>query len=179
MIVLQALYFALPIFAANMAPVLLAGIPFLGQPIDNNRLWRGKPILGTHKTWRGLLGGVIFALLIVLLQSFVQDKYGVFQRISLIDYQASGILILGVLMGAGALIGDALKSFFKRRLNRPSGSPWIPFDQLDFIVGGLAFSAFYAWPGWQIALILLILTPLLHVLTNVAAYAVGLKSVPW
>lgn len=179
MIVLKALYFALPIYVANMAPVLLAGIPFLGQPIDGNKLWRGKPILGTHKTWRGLIGGILFALLIILLQSFVQDKYELFKWLSLIDYQASGIVLLGVLMGTGALIGDAVKSFFKRRLNRPSGSPWVPFDQLDFIIGGLLFASAYAWPGWQVALILLILTPLLHALTNLAAYAVGLKSVPW
>ena len=38
MIVLQALYLALPIYFANMAPVLVQWVPFLDVPIDAGKL---------------------------------------------------------------------------------------------------------------------------------------------
>ena len=37
----------------------------------------------------------------------------------------------------GALIGDIIESFFKRRIGKNRGEDWIIFDQLDFIIGAL------------------------------------------
>jgi CDP-2,3-bis-(O-geranylgeranyl)-sn-glycerol synthase len=48
--------------------------------------------------------------------------------------------ILGALLGAGAIGGDAVKSFFKRRVGVPAGHSWMPFDQLDYIVGAIVVS---------------------------------------
>jgi hypothetical protein len=50
---------------------------------------------------------------------------------------SAGWLATGLRFGFGAVAGDAAKSFFKRRLAIAPGSPWIPFDQLDFAVGAL------------------------------------------
>lgn len=75
-IIAQALFFALPFYAANMAPVLVKGIPFLATPIDGGRVWHGQPILGSHKTWRGLAAGVLLAVAVVYAQRFVITYYG-------------------------------------------------------------------------------------------------------
>ncbi len=173
----QALFYAIPIFAANMAPVLVKRLPFLGQPIDGGRLWRGKPILGSHKTWRGLIFGCLAAIIAIYLQALYVDLHG--PALALIQYNLLPLAWLGFLMGFGALAGDAIKSFFKRRVGIAAGKSWPVFDQLDFIVGGLLASSLVVAPSWSVVLWLLVLTPFGHLLINVIAYRLHLKEVPY
>jgi CDP-2,3-bis-(O-geranylgeranyl)-sn-glycerol synthase len=50
---LGVLYFFLPAYAANMAPVLVRGrFEALAVPMDGGRSLGGVRILGDHKTWR-------------------------------------------------------------------------------------------------------------------------------
>jgi CDP-2,3-bis-(O-geranylgeranyl)-sn-glycerol synthase len=54
-------------------------------------------------------------------------------------------------------------------------------DQVDFVVGALIFSLLLS-PSmltWELALTVLLITPPVHLLTNFAAYKLGLKSNPW
>jgi CDP-2,3-bis-(O-geranylgeranyl)-sn-glycerol synthase len=54
--VLSAVYLFLPSYFANASPVVLGG----GEPLDGGRKWLdGKPFLGSHKTVKGTLFGVI------------------------------------------------------------------------------------------------------------------------
>jgi CDP-2,3-bis-(O-geranylgeranyl)-sn-glycerol synthase len=43
-------------------------------------------------------------------------------------------------MSFGAIFGDLIESFIKRRLKIPSGAPFTPRDQTDYIVGMIVFS---------------------------------------
>lgn len=99
--------------------------------------------------------------------------------------------LYGAILGFAALAGDAVKSYFKRRRGKQGGAPWVPFDQLDFVVFGLA-AAFAAaplladgWVGaalledWVVLATIVVLTPLLHFLVNVIGYWLKLKDVPW
>jgi CDP-2,3-bis-(O-geranylgeranyl)-sn-glycerol synthase len=72
--VLQVLYFFLPAYLANMSPVLI-GRRFgaLAIPIDGGRTLWGKRILGDHKTWRGLLAGIVAGTLVFELQRSVYE----------------------------------------------------------------------------------------------------------
>lgn len=176
---LAALYYALPMYIANMAPVLVSRIPLFAVPLDFGHTWRSKPILGSHKTWRGLIAGVLAGVLTSCLQGYWLNQYAFWHQISLVDYNAIQPVYLGALLGFGAMAGDAVKSFFKRRFSIASGRPWVPFDQVDFVLGGLLLSALHGWPGLLPACIILVFTPVLHVTTNVVAYALGIKSVPW
>ena len=90
-------------------------------------------MLGSHKTWRGLLSGMVMGTLAYEAQRCI-DAYGIARDLALLDYAAHPLLP-GLLMGLGAGIGDAIKSFFKRRLAIAPGATWIGFDQLDFVVG--------------------------------------------
>src|SRR4051812_27852644 len=49
--------------------------------------------------------------------------------------------LLGAWIGLGALSGDLVKSFAKRRRGILPGQAWIPFDQIDWLLGALAFAA--------------------------------------
>lgn len=137
------LYFFVPAYVANMSPVLVQKwFTALATPIDGGRTLRGRRVLGDHKTWRGLLAGVVVAPVILELQVFVHEA-GFLHGLALIDYASFSpwlrSLWLGVLMGLGTGVGDAVKSFFKRQIGIAPGKSWIGFDQLDFLVGAYAF----------------------------------------
>ncbi len=178
-LLLKSLFFALPIFAGNIAPVLVKRVRFLSAPIDGGRFFRGQRILGDHKTWRGLISGVLLGAFTGLIQAVLFARFEVIREISVVEYHLSFAVILGAIMGFGALAGDAVKSFFKRRAGLPSGSSWPLYDQLDFIIGGLLFAALLVNPGLDVILILFFVTPFLHLFTNMLSYAIGLKEVPW
>ena len=57
---LAVLYFFVPAYVANMSPVVVRNrFPSLAAPIDGGLSWRGRRLLGDHKTWRGLLVGIV------------------------------------------------------------------------------------------------------------------------
>jgi CDP-2,3-bis-(O-geranylgeranyl)-sn-glycerol synthase len=101
------------------------------------------------------------------------------RAISISLYSNTDVVLLGMLFGAGALLGDATKSYFKRRRQIPSGEKWWPFDQIDFILGSTIFVSFAFWPGWKVLIAALILTMFLHPAINKIGYRLGLKKVPW
>ncbi|MEK7673082.1 MAG: CDP-archaeol synthase [Patescibacteria group bacterium] len=176
-LILSALYFALPAYLANMAPIIFAKIPFtkiafpLGKPIN-------EKAFGAHKTWRGFYVGYLAALLILLLQFYLQKNDFVTQ-INLLNYKEINLFMYAFLFGVGAITGDLIKSFFKRRIGIKPGGAWFPFDQLDFIFGFLLFISPFYFPPTEVIIILLIATPLLHFLTNLSGYLLGLKKVWW
>ncbi|PID32080.1 hypothetical protein CR970_02480 [Candidatus Saccharibacteria bacterium] len=171
MIVLAALLFFLPAGIANMLPVLAAKAPLLrhwNTPIDFNAKLGGKPIFGSHKTWRGLLIGVIGGAIVgSLLPSGI-----------ITDYYPGWSAAAAASMSFGALAGDAIKSFFKRRSGRPSGATWFPFDQLDYIVGGLLCSLPFGVPSLSLVATVFGLYFCLHVASTHIGYWLKLKSSP-
>lgn len=145
--VLFALWFFIPAGIANTTPILavrLPGLRTLSAPLDDGKKFRGKRIFGDHKTWRGLLSGMIAGALIVGIQIILFHHYAWIRRVSSpISYRDLSVLALGLLLGFGALLGDAIESFLKRQWNIAEGHTWFPFDQLDYVIGGLLFSAVY------------------------------------
>lgn len=199
-VVVQALWLFLPAYMANMAPVFAAKVvPRWNARIDGGRVWSdGRPVLGSGKTWRGLWAGAFLGAATAAVQSLARHT-----RLDLADFAFAeagwaGPVVLGFALGLGALVGDTAKSFFKRRRDRPQGAPWVPFDQLDFVVGGLLlaaaaaaflrgagltaenwFAAEFLGPRWPVLAILLLATPVLHYVVNVIGYKLKFKQVPW
>jgi CDP-2,3-bis-(O-geranylgeranyl)-sn-glycerol synthase len=141
--ILFAIWFMLPAAIGNVTPILAAVTPGLrrfDQPIDGNRQWRGKPIFGSHKTWRGLLAGIVMAALTFWLQRNAYAQSELIRDFCGPVHYDTLPWILGPLLGFGALAGDAIKSFFKRHRGIPSGKSWFPFDQLDYIIGAVIIS---------------------------------------
>jgi CDP-2,3-bis-(O-geranylgeranyl)-sn-glycerol synthase len=129
----------IPAAIANMVPVFAAHMPIIDKystPMDFGWSFRGRRILGDHKTWRGLAAGIVTATIVFGLQSWLSQHtgWGAWMADGF-DYTGLPIMVLGVLFAVGALGGDALKSFFKRQIGIAPGKKWFPFDQIDYIIG--------------------------------------------
>jgi CDP-2,3-bis-(O-geranylgeranyl)-sn-glycerol synthase len=168
---LAALLFFLPAGIANATPVIANKIPFLRSwrtPLDFGASWHGKRLLGSNKTWRGILTASLIAGLAALLLS------------PIVDYDRSLLITFGFgfLMGFGALFGDAVESFIKRQRGIPAGGSWFPFDQIDYIIGGLLFLAPVAKLSLAEMGLIFVVYFALHLVTAYAAYLLGLKDRP-
>jgi CDP-2,3-bis-(O-geranylgeranyl)-sn-glycerol synthase len=106
----ETIYIYLPAYIANATPVILNG----GGALDRGRNWvDGKPMLGDHKTVWGTLSGLAAGFLVGLAQRNV---------------------VRGVLLAVGAIGGDLIVSFFKRRFDLKPGALLPVADQMGFIV---------------------------------------------
>ena len=166
-LILAALYFFLPAYGANMAPVFFKKIPILEQAIH-------KDLFGKNKTWRGLVLGVIFGTLIFYIQQTIYAK-GLLLFLALIDYSGHS-LFLGLTLAMGALLGDIIESYFKRINNIKPGKAWIPYDQLDFVIGALLLSSLLYTPSIEAIVVIVIASPLLHIIVNHIGYYFGIRK---
>lgn len=162
--IVELIYMMLPVYCANMAP------PFA-------RYWRGwnRPInerwLGSHKTVVGFSLGVSAAILTTSIQSRIHLQG------ELVSYE--NWFWLGLTSGCGAMIGDSLKSFFKRRLQIDSGKSWIPADQLDFVLGGLLVLSFWVRLGWLDVITILTLSFVGDIIVNHVSFQLGIRDTRW
>lgn len=179
-VILFALWFFLPAGLANSAPVFASRLPLLRNltsPLDFGANFRGKRVFGVNKTWRGLISGIFIATFILWAQQylFVHTEWA--KAISgSIDYSSLPILVLGPLFGLGALLGDAIESFFKRQRGVPSGESWFPFDQFDYIIGGLLASSLVVQLTLQEYVAISVVWFCLHILSVYIGFLIGLRD---
>ncbi len=172
----SAFWIFLPAGIANMAPPLANKIPGLNQwktPLDFGKNWHGKRVFGDNKTWRGVTTGILVAGLVGGLQ------YNLLKSdVSSVDTIILGALF-GMILGFGALAGDAVESFFKRRAHVKPGHSWFPFDQLDYIVGGLlAISPFIVHVPLAVVVWIFLLYFGLHLAVSYIGHWLGFKDQP-
>jgi CDP-2,3-bis-(O-geranylgeranyl)-sn-glycerol synthase len=177
-----ALWFFLPAGIANMVPIFVAHIPALKRfdaPIDFGRTFRGQRIFGSHKTWRGLVAGIIFGTLTLWLQQLAVAHWQLLADWTRqIDYDQLPTLIVGPLFAIGALGGDAIESFFKRQRGVAPGHGWFPFDQTDYIIGGAIATASFVSLSLLQYLWLLTLWLAVHLVASAIGYLLGVKERP-
>lgn len=171
--VLQCFYFMLPAYLANMAPVIVKDwCKWMAVPVDF-----GNNIFGKNKTYRGLLFGVLFGIIVAYIQFLLYNYWGIFQSLSFVDY--SNWLLLGFLFGFGALFGDMVESFVKRRIGIESGQRFVPWDQLDFVIGSLVLAGIVVDITWRKILFIAIISVIGHILVNHSAYYLGIRKEKW
>jgi len=159
---LIAVYIAIPTYVANSTPVLLGG----GTPIDQGRKFiDGRPILGANKTKKGFTYGLLLGVLAALAEAAVFTNYA--------------LVLAGIAASLGALLGDLLGAFVKRRANIPPGNPLPVVDQLDFVLGALLLTSPLLKLTLGTILILVMATVPIHLLSNAVAYALRLKKRAW
>ncbi len=181
--ILSCLYFFLPAYFTNMTPPLLAKrglFNFLDKPIDSGRKFLGRPIFGSHKTWRGVIFGIMVGILIASLQGYLY-QFPFFKKLSsgVFDYDQVNIFVFGFLISSGTIFGDLFFAFIKRRLNLKPGARFFPFDQINYIFGAALFLNPFFKIDLKVWLTLLILTPLLHILTTQIGFRLGLTKSKW
>jgi CDP-2,3-bis-(O-geranylgeranyl)-sn-glycerol synthase len=175
-----AIWFFLPAGIANATPVLANKVPLLTRwktPLDFGKHYRGKRIFGVNKSWRGLVFSSFVAGLVSLATYALYDQYFVILGLSP-QQPALYAFFIGLLLGAGALLGDAIESFFKRQLGRNPGTSWFPFDQIDYIIGAMiAVSPLVALSVTQATWILFVWF-FSHLFWAYIAYLLKLKDTP-
>lgn len=160
-IIIYPIIYIFPAYAANGAPILFGG---RGGPLDFKRKVNGKRLFGDNKTIIGTLSAAVCGILV----GFIE--YPVFNY----------MLIIAVFLTIGAIFGDLLGSFIKRQLGHESGKGVPILDQYGFFV----FAMLFAFPLGNLPtlygiIFLILLTGILHILTNRGAHKLKLKKVPW
>ena len=177
-LIIQILYFLLPAYLANATGTLFSKWRFLAAPLDHQKKLGNAFILGPSRTYRGAILGIIAAVLTVFAQTLLFSR-PFFKQLSLIDYQQTNWLDLGLLSGLGSILGPLANSFIKRRLGFASGAA-VPFlDQWDFLISYLLLASLLVNIPLKIILISLVLTLIVHPLSNIFARLIKLKNVWW
>lgn len=179
--VFLALWFILPAYIANAFAVIFCG----GPPIDFGKLFiDGKRIFGDGKTIRGFIGGLLFGIIASGLQA-ISSSY-ILKLISIyyvVDIYAALLIkasiLRGFLLSFGAMLGDLVGSFVKRRIGLRRGAPAPLLDQLDFLLGAVIFSSLVSPLQLKYIVILVIITPIIHLTSNAIGYMFKLKREPW
>ena len=174
---LTTLYFILPAYFSNGSGLVFGGgLPVDFGKSDNN----GVRWIGDGVTWRGLIAGTLVGTITGIIQGILGPtlikEFGQFITTPIITNIPEGIII-GFLLGFGALLGDAIGSFLKRRLGIGRGNPAPFLDQLDFIIVALILVSLVVKLSWTVIAIAIVLTLALHLLTNTCAYLLGIKDV--
>jgi len=151
---------------------------FLNFPVDFNKKFFGEPLLGNHKTWRGVITGATTGIVVVYLQGFLY-QFDIFKKISIIDYSHINLLLLGVLFSSGAIFGDLLFAFIKRRLKIPPGNMFIFFDQTNYVIGAFIFVQGLLKIDLLFWLAILVITFLLHIIIVKIGYYLHLSDAEW
>ncbi|MDA1169058.1 MAG: CDP-archaeol synthase [bacterium] len=169
--ILFVLYIYLPAMVANSAPIFaskLNALKSLNKPLDYGISWRGQRVLGDNKTIRGLVsgiisGGVVGAILFFLI---AQKPYHSFLF----------ALAYGTATGCAALVGDSIKSFLKRRFGIVPGALWIPFDQIDFVIGATVVAMFFVEISLPTILFAIIFIGILSFIVSSLGFALHIKK---
>jgi len=148
----------------------------IATPVDLGRKWRGVEIFGKNKTWRGIVVGAIAGILTAGLQAALFFNFNFFRMNTIVDYGNVNFILFGFLMGVGALSGDLVKSFIKRRLGKPSGKPWFPWDQLDWIAGAMALSSIVFVPPADVAVVTAVIYVGVHLVSDRIVCMMGIKK---
>jgi CDP-2,3-bis-(O-geranylgeranyl)-sn-glycerol synthase len=183
---LAVLWLLLPAYVANAFATLPRG---RGPPMDFGRVWKpdGRRIFGPSKSWSGFLFAGFLAMPVGLLEAWLILIAPASLRLvpQLAPTVLAAVPVVAILT-FGAMSGDALGSFIKRRLGRQSGARTLLLDQLPFVLVPIALGLVF-YPGlflgvfasWEAVLWLLVYTLGLHAAFNWVGYKAGLKKVPW
>lgn len=177
---LFAIWFFLPAGLANGAPVIANKIPYINKwetPLDIGKTWRDKRILGNNKTWRGLAVGSLTGGVTSIVTYLIYPEAINYVSLSILS-PTLDMFFVGFSLGFGALFGDAVESFFKRRSGVKPGNTWFPFDQIDYIIGGLIFVSPFVILSWGMNLLILTTWFGMHLIFAYLFYLLGFKDKP-
>lgn len=159
---MQSLRVLLLLGIANFVPILVARL-LGGQfaaPVDGGRrLADGRPVFGSGKTLRGVLASILCTAAVAWL--LAMDA------------------VLGAALAAGAMAGDLLASFCKRRLGLPPHARAPGLDQIPEVLLPLLLLQPWLKLRWREVAIVVLVFVLLDVLLSRVLYWVGIRERPY
>ncbi|KYK29581.1 MAG: hypothetical protein AYK23_01575 [Candidatus Proteinoplasmatales archaeon SG8-5] len=184
LVIPRAFWLLLPMLIPNSIAVLVGG----GAAIDLGRKMKdGTRVFGDGKTWRGLIGGVLLSTGLGILQWRLALELD--EPDWLWSEEFFPTLFILFLMAFGAMLGDLVGSFIKRRKKKAQGAEFPILDQYDFFIVAVLLLLIlqFTWfvdnfidGEYLVGFIgIIILIPLLHRGLNIIGYKLGKKDVPW
>ena len=163
----MAFYLA-PMYFANSSAMLLGGKTRLDFGL---KLHDAQPLFGKGKSVRGTVGGIAVGTTVGLLlwRVFPSEVLAFFPQYAMLSF----------MLAAGAIFGDIVGSFLKRRMGVEPGTEAPFLDQLDFVAGGILLSMTVYAPSFAEVVFVSVLTLFVHRFSNFVAYKLELKKVPW
>ncbi|MBO3799751.1 MAG: CDP-2,3-bis-(O-geranylgeranyl)-sn-glycerol synthase [Candidatus Brockarchaeota archaeon] len=152
----RGVLFFIPAYFANAFALVFKG----KKQIDLGKNFiDGKPVFGSGKTFRGFFLGMVTGFVAGVLTGTLP--------------------LLSFLISLGALLGDLAGAFVKRRLSIRPGDPAPVLDQFDFMLGAAILSQSWMHLDPRSIIIVMALTPLVHLVSNTIAFLLSIKKVPW
>ncbi|MCR5616712.1 MAG: CDP-archaeol synthase [Clostridiales bacterium] len=183
----------------TLVPAILAGIVVmiwcklpvlkaLSKPVDFGRNFAdGKRIFGDNKTWKGILGYVLFNMIFSVLWGLVLGN-GTLRDLDFFYQQHDNTflynLLTGFLLGLGYSLFELPNSFLKRRIDVTPGKTkkgfWKVFfvclDQADSVFG-VALVVWLFYPlGIGLYLLYVLVGSLTHLFLNMMLYFMRLRK---
>ncbi|PIN98443.1 MAG: hypothetical protein COT90_04370 [Candidatus Diapherotrites archaeon CG10_big_fil_rev_8_21_14_0_10_31_34] len=157
----------IPLYIANSTAMLLGG----KTPIDfNSKFLDKKPLFGEGKTIKGTFFGILTGIIaVIIVNYFFQGNVPIIPN----------YLYYGALLSVGAILGDIIGSFIKRRAGVERGKPVFLLDQLDFVFVGLLLGSIAYNISIQLVFLISVITLFAHKTANFIAFKFKLKKVPW
>lgn len=181
------------------APAILSGIMVmvwcklpilkaLSRPMDFGKNFAdGKRIFGDNKTWKGLLGYLLFNTLFSVLWGLLCKNQAVGSFNYFYQLHENNLpfnLLVGVLMGFGYALFELPNSFLKRRLDITPGKTLKGFMKVFFIfldqadsVFGCALVVWLFYPlGILKYLLFVVIGAVTHIVFNMLLYFAKLRK---
>lgn len=181
------------------APAILSGIMVmvwcklpilkaLSMPMDFGKNFAdGKRIFGDNKTWKGLLGYLLFNTLFSVLWGLLCKNQAVGSLNYFYQLHENNLpfnLLVGVLMGFGYALFELPNSFLKRRLDITPGKTLKGFMKVFFIfldqadsVFGCALVVWLFYPlGILKYLLFVVIGAVTHIVFNMLLYFAKLRK---
>lgn len=150
--ILSVLYTTAPITLGGILHMFVVRANWCGalaRPLDGGMVWRGKRLLGDHKTWRGIVVIVAATVAFTGLQRILETSAPRLVALNLCDLGAVGWWRAGLVWGLAYAAAELPNSFLKRRLDvapgagsrGAAGTALALLDQADSAIG-------VAFAGW-------------------------------
>lgn len=156
----------------------------LVRPIDGGKTFRGKRIFGENKTYRGIVMTGLGTALGFTLQAVVFHRWETFQKLELLDYSGAGIVFLGLLTGAVAMLGELPNSFIKRQIDIAPGATtggvlnllFYILDQIDYLPGVWIVFSFFTNVTLQRVIFSAVFLFITHQIISLLGFWLGMRK---
>jgi hypothetical protein len=154
----------------------------LARPIDGGRTWRGRPLFGHSKTFRGPVLVAIGSAAVFAAQQHILHRVDAIAGIELVDY-AGLPPWFGAALGAAAELSELPNSLVKRQLGiAPGGTArgaasvlFYLWDQLDVLLGFWLVTASEIPVSALRVTISVAVVGTVHPLLTLAGYVLGMR----
>ena len=175
--VVRFLWLSLPVIVAALVHLLVLRLRWLESlrvPLDGGAKFRSRRLFGDNKTIRGAVVMIGVSTLVAILQGIVR-----LPALEYFDYGAANLAMVGMLLGAGFVLGELPNSFLKRQLDVAPGAHggvWHAIlDQLDSVIGALLLLSLVWVAPLHVWVIGFLLGSGLHMAVNGIFVLVGVK----